>query len=434
MKLARILVSALALTASFAATQVATVQIAFAQPKEKHEEVNVSVGETRTLAAPSVDRFSNAAPDIADIRPDPQNGANFLITGKKQGTTTLLLIKRDGSQQTYDIVVSTRPVGVVERELQSLLDGVTGVRMRRIGARIFIEGGVSTEADLKRVQQIAQIYQGQVESLVVIGGGGPERKLLLRLDFFFVQYEKTSGYAVGVGWPSQIGGNNVIQSNVTFDLIGKTTTSAQAQVVNQPLPRLDIAANNGWAKVMKQSTVITGNGSQASFNTGGEQNFLQNIGLTVGLVQVKFGTDVTVLPRYDSNTRDVEIKLTADVADLVPPAVGTVPGRTTTKLDTMVTLKLGQALVLSGIRVQTARRNIQGLPFISEIPVLGPLFGSHSRQDDDLEGAIFVIPSVVDSVPKSSLELIKNAMSTYKEFSGDIKAVDAYQAQPPSAK
>ena len=409
-----------------------------AHAQAKSLEFNVSVNETKTLVAPGVDRFSNADASVADIRPDPANGSNFLVTGKKQGTTTLLLIKKDGSQQSYEVVVSLRPVAVVDKELSGLLDGTPGVKIRRVGPRFFIEGGVSTDADLKRIQQVATIYGEQVVSLVVVGGGAAERKLLMRLDFFFVQYEKSSSYTVGIGWPSSIGGIEngapTVRSNLSFDFLGRTTTAAQASIVNQPLPRLDIGSRNGWAKVLKQSTVITGNGSEAKFSSGGEQNFIQNSGFSVGLVSVKFGTDVVVLPRYDSNSRDVELKLVSEVNDLTPPASGTVPGRNTTKLETLVTLKLGQALVLSGIKTQTRRQDIAGLPFLSEIPVVGLLFGSHAKSEAEVEGAIFIIPSVVDSVPKSSLDVIKNAFSTYKDYNGDMKGLDTFQTQPPNAK
>jgi pilus assembly protein CpaC len=142
-----------------------------------------------------------------------------------------------------------------------------------------------------------------------------------------------------------------------------------------------------------------------------------------------------VLPRYDSNTRDVEIKLAADVADLTPPTIANgPPGRTTTKLETLVTLKLGQALVLSGIKTATQRRNIAGLPGLSEIPVLGLLFGSHGQDKEETEGAVFIVPSVVDTVPKSAIELINNTMAVYREYGGEIEYVDAYPKTPPSAK
>lgn len=405
--------------------------------KEAHEELILAMGETKTISAAGVKSFSDGVPGVAEVRLS-ENPPQFVVVGRKAGNTTLLLIKNDNSQVTYDITVVPRSPAAVERDLKPLLEALPGLRLRQSGGRILIEGSVATEAELKRVQQQAQAFAGQVDVYATVGAGGSDRKLLIRLDFFFVQYEKTRSFAVGLGWPTAIGtqanGQTAIQSNFQFDFIAGTTTNAQATVVNHPLPHLDIAARRGWAKVIKQSTVVTANGTEATFNSGGEQNFIQNTGLTIGLVRVQFGTNVTVLPRYDAREKEVELKLGADVSDLTAPASGgTVPGRTTTKLDTVVTLRLGQALIVSGIHSQSTRSDIQGLPFISEIPVLGLLFGTHRRDSAETEGAIFVVPSVIDTVPKSSIALIKSAVGTFDYFSGDISEVDTYPKQPPSA-
>jgi len=402
------------------------------------DEIQIAIGESKTLSAKAVKNYSDSTPGVADIRLTP-DGTQFIISGKKPGQTTLLLIKDDGSQVQFPITVSSKSLSGVEKELQQLTEGISGVHVRRVGTKFFLEGNVTSDADLKRVQQIASLYPGQVESLVTVGGSvGADRKLLVRLDFFFVQYDRTAAYTVGIGWPAAIGGsaNNqlIIQNNLTYDLIGKSVTSAQASVINQPLPELDIAMQHGWAKILKQSTVVTSNGQEASFSSGGEQNFLATIGLTASLVSIKFGTNVAILPRFDSSTKELEVKLDADVADLVAPETGTVPGKTETKLTTLVSLKLGQALVLSGIRTRTQRHTVNGLPGLSQIPVLGLLFGKHADQQEDTEGAIFIVPSIIETVPKSSIEVIKNALSTYDEFSGEIEKVDSFNKTPPSAK
>ena len=426
-----------------AASAVAPVFLAprdaWAQKNGGHEDISLAIGETRTLSAVGIREYSEGVKGIVDVVPTP-DGKTFVLTGRKEGTTTLLLISNSGTQTTYEINVARRNVAAVEREVQELIKDISGPKTRRVGARVFIDGSVATPAEKSRVDQIASLYGDQVQSIVTVGRF-EERKLLVRLDFFFVQYEKTSGYNAGIGWPASIGGTQpngngqIFQNTYTFDFITRTTTTAQASVVNQPMPRLDIAARRGWVKIAKQSSVITANGNEATFQNGGEVNFLVQTGFAAQISGVKFGTNVTVLPRYDSNTRDVELKLAADVADLTPPfSTNGPPGRTTTKLETQVTLKLGQALILSGIKTATQRHTINGLPGLSDIPVLGVLFGSHGNDKADVEGAVFIVPSIVDTVPKSALELINNAMTTYKEYSGDIEYVDAYPKTPPNAK
>jgi len=411
---------------------------ASSKSEEHTEELNMAIGETKTISASGVKNYSEGVPGVVDVRLTP-DGNQFIITGKKQGNTTLLLIKNDQTQLTWVITVSQRSPQAVERELQQLIEGMNGVRVRRVGGRFFLEGGVTTEGELKRVAQIASLYAGQVESLVTVGSGGADARILVRLDFFYVYYERTSSYAVGLGWPVSIGGqvNNqqVFQNEIDYDFISKTTTTARASIVNQPLPELDIAQRHGWAKVLKQSTAITSNGSEATFNSGGEVNQVVTVGLTATLVKVLFGTNITVLPRFDPQTKEIQVKLDSDVAELTPAqGVQAIPGRNETKLNTFISLKLGQALVLSGIRTRTERHEVAGLPGLSQIPVLGVLFGSHSDEQQEVEGAIFIIPSIIETVPKSAIEVIRNALSSYDEFSGEIDRVDSYNKTPPSAK
>jgi pilus assembly protein CpaC len=396
---------------------------------ESTEELNLAVGENKTIKAGDVKNYSEGTPGIADVKLTT-DGSQFVIVGSKPGTTTLLLIKKDGASINWVINVFARPPGSVERELSQLLEGITGVRVRRVGSRFFIDGGVNTEAEAKRIQQIAALFPGQVESLVSVGSGAAERKLNIRIDFFFVQYDRTSSYQVGMSWPTQIGGA-AIQSEFSYDFLAGTATSAQASIVNQPLPGLDIASRNGWAKVLKQSTVITSNGSEANFENGGEQNYQISAAMTASIQKITYGTNVTVLPRFDPRSGDLEVKIGADVSDLVPGASSTsLPGRNTSKLATIVHLKLGQSLVLSGIRTQTHRRSTAGLPLLSDIPLLGVLFGTHGEAKEDVEGAVFVIPSVVDTVPKNALDMINSAMSQYDEYTGDIESINAYNKRP----
>ena len=401
---------------------------------EQNEELSLAVGENKTISAVDVKSFAEGVKGIADVRLTPDS-TQFVIVGQRPGSTTLLLLKSDKTQVNYQINVSQRPMAIVERELLQLLEGLTGVRVRRIGARLFIEGGVSTEPELKRISQIAALFPGQVESLVVLGGAAAESKLNVRIDFLFVQFDRTKSYQVGVSWPGKIGSPKLSTFSGEVDLLAGAATSARASVVNQPLPGLDVAATNGWAKVLKHSTVITSNGSEATFSSGGEQNYVVSTGFAATLTQIRFGTEVKVLPRFDSQSKELRVQLDAEVMDLTPPvAAGTdLPGRNVSKLSTAVALKLGQSIVLSGIRSRSQRHSVTGLPLLSEIPLLGLLFGSHGDAKEEVEGAIFVVPSIIESIPKGTQEVLGDALKDYKKFSGDLDDVNAWEQDPTKA-
>jgi pilus assembly protein CpaC len=435
MRLARSIASALCFT-------LLAAPHAFAQTKKgadgevESDDIAMAVGETKTISARDVKNYSEGVPGIIDVKLT-SDASQFVLVGKRAGSTTLLLIKTDGSQRSISVNVFTRSPAVVEKELNQLLQGLN-VKTRRIGAQIVIDGAVENETDLKRVQQIAALYPGQVMSLVQLAsaGGitpisptGDAQRHLIRIDFYFVQYDKNSSYGVGIGWPESIGGGSSLE--LSHDLLAGTTRTATASVAGQPLPRLDIASRRGWAKVLKQATVITNNDTKAVFSNGGEQNFPVNTGLTIGIERIEFGVNISVLPSYDPESRELSLKLGADISDLTAAISGTaLPGRSTSKLESNVTLKLGQSLVLSGIRTESLTHSVTGLPGLKDIPLLGLLFGSHSESKLQTEGAIFVVPSVIQAPAMQSAELVSLALKKFDDYDGDIDAVKAYDRAP----
>jgi pilus assembly protein CpaC len=403
--------------------------IAEAAPNASSEELSLAVGENRTLPAGDVKSYSEGTPGIADVKVTP-DGQQFVVVGRKPGSTTLLLIGKDGSEVTWNINVFARPVQSVESEIGELLRDTPGVRLKRVGSRFFIEGGVSSEEELKRIEHIAALYQGQVESLVVLGGAAADRKINVRIDLYFVQYDKNGLLRIGVSWPERVGGE-VVESTFAHDFLQGETIEASAAIVNQPLPALDLAARNGWAKVLKHATVVTANGTEASFSNGGSQNFPVSSGFSAAIQQIGFGTELKVLPRFDPVTREIEVRVGAEISDLVPAVSATpLPGQNSSKLQTVVSLKLGQSIVLSGIHTQSERQGIAGLPWLSEIPILGLLFGSHNNESSEVEGAIFVVPGVIETVEPRAAELIDRALHQYEEFDGDMETVTTFKERP----
>lgn len=413
---------------------------AFAQKKpadtvENGEEINLAVGEAKTVSARDVKNYSEGVAGVVDVKLT-SDATQFVLNGRRPGSTTLLLIKNDGSQITLNINVFSRPPSVVEKEIMQLLTGLS-VSPRKVGAQIVIDGTVATEADVRRVEQVAALYPGQVTSLVqvaapgapVVAASGAPRRFLIRIDFYFVQYDKDSSYSVGVGFPASIG--STLTGTYSYDFLAGTTNNAVMTMAAQPLPRLDIAQRHGWAKVLKQATVITANDAEAVFANGGEQNFPVNTGLTIGVEKIPFGTNLTVHPHYDPDRRELALKLDADISDLTASISGTpLPGRTTSKLTTNVTLKLGQSIVLSGIRTQSLTHSVSGLPVLSDIPILGVLFGSHSNSELQTEGAIFVVPTVVQSIPNASAELVDLAIKRFHDYSGNLDDAHAFDRRP----
>jgi pilus assembly protein CpaC len=330
------------------------------------EELELAVGEQKVLPTDQVRSYSEAKKGIVDVRLT-LDGSQFIVVALAGGTTTLLLLMMDGSERHYRITV-VDPDAAARR----------GGRNDKVEARDNI-----------------------------------------RLDFYFVQLNKSYGHQLGIGWPTSVAPT----FSASYDLVAGKLTSATAVITEQALPRLDMAQVSGWAKVMRQAAIVTANGDKASFSGGGEVNIGVQSALTTGIEKIEFGSIVEVEPRYDAKTGRVELKLSADVSELEDDRGTGVPGRVTSKLDTIVNLQIGESLILAGLTAKSERSSRAGLPFLSQIPLLGVFFGSNARVREETENVVLIVPSVVDSVSMQARAHLSDALEQYDDYSGDIEDV-----------
>ncbi len=338
---------------------------------EQEIELALAVGEQQVISSEGVKSYSEGVKGVVDIRLT-RDASSFVVVGLRPGSTTLLFLMLDGRQMHYRITVT--------------------------GDAQVAPAPTEKEEDPERVQARDNI----------------------RLDFYFVQLSKEYGHQIGIGMPGSIGGWELGGS---VDLMSGRLQEATVEVTGQVLPRLDIAQSAGWAKLLRQATVIAVNGSQASFGGGGEVNVPIQGALTAEVRTIAFGSNVKVSPRYDRESGRIELRLHADVSDLSSDNGTGVPGRVTSVLDTVVNLELGQSLVLAGLTARQRSHGTAGLPVLSRIPILGALFGSDGVRSQETENLIFIIPTVVDAVPARGRALVRKALRTYREYYGDLEEV-----------
>jgi pilus assembly protein CpaC len=433
---AQIFAFTLGLATAMPITTYAQQQQQPAQQRGVGRDLSLAVGEQVVIPASDIRQYSEGTPGIIDVRTSSDN--RIIVVGQRAGATTLLLIHAGGQQENLQITVFARRPEAVQAEIENLLEGYTGVQIRRLGARLYLEGGVASEQQQRRVQQIAALYPGQVESLVAIDPTIVERRINVRLDLYFVEFSTNSSRRLGLQWPAFIGGNPPdVRFDTTYNVVdqrgmgGMITQPAGVQfaravVTNQPLPRLDIASNGGYARILRQATVITANGNEATYRNGGEANFRLISGNgSATLATIPFGTQIKVTPRFDPQSSRIDLRVNADISDLVQQGTE-LPGRNLSLLDTLVNLQLGQSIIMGGFRSRSQTNGTSGLPGLRSIPILGYLFGSEANDEQEREGMIFIVPTVVEGVSRSAQDRVAEALRQYEQFSGDMDDVRLY--------
>lgn len=337
--------------------------------------IEIPIGSQQLLPAVGIKSYSEGVSGIVDVRLTPE-GTHFIVVGIRLGRTSLLMLTEDGRERLYDLRV-TQP-------------DATGPS-------------------------------------VDYGPGTVAARANIRLDVYFVQLNESYGHQLGMGFPGVLGGADL---SASFDFKSGHFLDTTAVITGQALPQLDLAQSDGWAKVLRRAAVVTANGAEAKFSGGGEVNVPVSGGLGTGLHQIEFGSLIRVRPRYDSESGRIELSVAADVSDLANDHGTGVPGRNTAALNTLVNLELGQSLVLAGIASDSQARDHTGIPWLSQIPILGGLFGSHSERSEHMRNVIFIVPTVIDALPASAREDIKRALLRYRDYTGDIDERPLLEIEP----
>jgi pilus assembly protein CpaC len=384
------------------------------EPKAENaqtDEVMLIVGDQRVLDATDVASFSESTRGVIEVKV-PRNGRRMIVTAIRPGVTSLLLIHRGGRDRTLLINVFSRKPEVITNELKTLLGDLHGVGFRRVGPRIFIEGSVPTEADRQRINQVARVYGGQVVSLAKVDADTVRPRTNIRLDLFFVELRRSSDYKLGIAWPGSYGSSAVMSG--TLDLMTGGMTAA-LRVVDQALPSLEAASRFGVARIRKRATVITVSGRKATYEAGGEVNVAVAGSQAAELRRVPYGARLIVTPRLGSSGDRLDLEVEAEVSDLTETTQD-VPGRTISRVETMVHMELGQSILLSGLDAESERDTKTGLPGLSRIPVLGLLFGTKKHQKERHEGLIIITPTVLDNMDRHGKRLLEKALKRFSTF------------------
>lgn len=332
------------------------------------DKIELSVGEQRVMPAHGVKTYSEGVHGIVDIRLT-SDATRFVIVGLRKGTTTLLLIMVDGTERVVTIHV-----------YDPNDPGQTGL-------------------------------QGPgVDPFAV------EPQASIRLDLYFVQVSRSSGLDYGVTYPQTLASGNLAAQ---FSIPASALITKTAVVGTEFLPRLDAAQSRGYAKINRHIAVITANGTQANFDSGGDFNTVGG-GLTPAVVSIKYGTNLSIQPRYDHKTGRIEMTVNASVADLTPSAGSPLPGRTSSTMSTIANLALGESLAVAGLITKSQEKSSVGLPFLSRIPVLGLLFGKQTDREAEQENLVFIAPSVVVPLQHArAKEFLSRAIREFDGYAGE---------------
>ncbi len=165
---------------------------------------------------------------------------------------------------------------------------------------------------------------------------------------------------------------------------------------------------NGVANIKSRPLLSTLNGHTASLKIGTTQNYIFNEIMPVtnqlsstflekeSLQKIEAFISFEITPWVGPDnqlTLDIKPDFQTPTGEFSPDK-NKIPAINTRTLESTVRLKDGETIVLGGLIQETENTTISKIPFLGDIPILGELFTSRSKQSGKAELMIYLTPHI----------------------------------------
>jgi pilus assembly protein CpaC len=400
-------------------------------------ELALESGQNRLLIlSEEIARIAVADPAVADLKVVTPN--QVLLTAKSAGTTDLTLWNRGNDPLVIALQV-TKNLEPLRRQVKELFPG-ENVTVTGAGELVILSGEVSDVRIPERIVEIARLHARQVANLVKVSGNQQ-----VQLEVRFAEVSRSGLRQIGVNLFHKASDRELVagmagrgvspgdflntQQNPTIPGAGESfgkLPGGQPPDVYQPqfntgfsiflsaFPKFPFSAmlsllqSNGLAKVLAEPTLVTLSGQQARFLAGGELPI--PLGGSFGQVQVewkKFGILLDFTPTVIAGDT-IHLDLNTEVSEIdqsLAITIGgtTIPGLSSRQSQTTVRLGDGQSFAIAGLLSDKIRSQIEKVPVLGSIPVLGALFRSSQFRRDESELLVVITARLVKPVAPHEL-------------------------------
>lgn len=246
------------------------------------------------------------------------------------------------------------------------------------------------------------------------------------LDMVFPQQAFFEGDAAGAaGAVLTLGNSNVnavISALSRFGTV-RALASPRLTVLNNQSAVLNVAKNLVYFEIDIETTSTQTN---TTTNVDSEirnvpEGVLINVQPSINLddktVSMAIRPTITNVDEFEENPG---VQLQAAQAGIAPGEISSpVPVVQVQEFDSVISMNSGEAVIMGGLMQDRHRTSEQGVPVLSEIPLLGSVFQSHVDRIQKTELIVFLKATIVDgtTIHNTDREL-------YKTFSDDRRPLD----------
>jgi pilus assembly protein CpaC len=381
-----------------------------------HGGIYVAKGSGKLIKLPHpIANLFSADPNVVEVR--PASPTSMFVFGKGPGETTIVATDASGNPiAQYEVSVGPSNFAgdqLVARSQQSAPGDSVTAESEPNG--MVVRGTVQTPEQADNVMEQARLIS---PNGTVVNNLQVQEPVQVELKVRIAQMSRTVTRQLGIDWGS-VGssaisiGKFALQANAASTPASINGTTPGGVGLTFPGGTfegvIDALAEDNLAHVLAEPTLTTVSGTQASFQVGGQ--FPIPVSSTNNVVTVSYknyGVLLTFTPTVFSDGRIAlqvapQLSAISTANSAVLSSTGSnltlsVPSINITTASTTVILGSGQGMAIAGLLENTTNDTDNGVPGLSEVPLLGSLFRGDSYQTQEQELVITVTPYLVSPV------------------------------------
>jgi pilus assembly protein CpaC len=373
-------------------------------PRGANSTLDLATGEGRVLrfSAP-VDSVMVAEPNIADLQ--VVSPGVIYVFGKTPGQTSLIALDSEGRETASLSLAVNSATAAVSRPLKALHPG-SQAQISASGNRVIARGTVRDVAEATDLNALLSSQGQSFDSAINSATYSGSAQVNIRVRFAEVSRSELLRY--GVNW-------NALFNNGTFSFGlltgGGLAADAGTNVISAGLnsgnvnidAMLEALQTNGVLEVLAEPNITAMTGQTASFLAGGEVAVPVPVNReVVGIEYKPYGVSLLFSPTLLPNGR-IALQVRPEVSSLMSTTTldvngYQVPSFRVRRADTRVEVGSGQTFAIAGLFQRESSQDVEKVPMLGDMPILGNLFRSKRFQRNETELVILITPYLVEPV------------------------------------
>lgn len=296
----------------------------------------------------------------------------------------------------FSLLLLTNSVSTADQAFQDFsryFAGIEGLEIEESEAgSLILKGLVHRQSDFERIEEFVKLHPEvknatkPAPELKVIKRERPS-KVSIFLEIALIEVNKSAFSKLGFRFQSPLEGS--------IGLHIPTFANAGQKVVDPLRVFLDLALQNGMARVHAKQSLLTENGGEGEFKVGGEFPIKVVSGIVAKVVFKEFGLILKFAPVLVSN-EIVRLSVDAEISDIdTGSMIDGIPIVFQKHLKTKLHARLGEMIAIGGVVRSSDSQMDDSIPGLSAIPILGRLFQSKEFKRNQSEAYIFMTPQVM---------------------------------------